>query len=98
MFDSGMRAMRVAGQVIGNPASAQVDPSRTHAIALVAPAMNQTRSWQNQLELPAQIDQVTNIVGARILNNVFSTTDMHVEVSQATPGTPSISGVSPTGS
>ena len=88
VFDSGMKWMRVAGQVIGNPASAQVDPSRTYAIALAAPAMNQSRSWQNQPELPAQVDQVTNIVGARILNGVFSTTDMRVEVSQSTPGTP----------
>lgn len=50
--------------------------------------MNQTRSWQNQPELPAQVDQVTNIVGVRILNGTFSSTDMQVGVRQSSPTPP----------
>lgn len=85
VFDSGMSWMRVAGQGGG-----QLDPSRTYAIAFGGAAMYQSRQWINHPETqPAQVDQYTYIPGARILNGVFSTTDMTVFAQQVSPGTPS---------
>jgi hypothetical protein len=89
VFDSGMKWMRISGQIIGADVSTSVPTGRTYAISIASPASNQTRSWQNQPETnPAIVDQTTNIIGARILNGIFSSHSMRVDFTQSTPGTP----------
>lgn len=89
VFDSGMSWMRVAGQIVNGQGGGQLDPARTYAIAFCGAAMNQSRQWINNPETqPAQVDQYTYIPGARVLNGVFSSTDMTVFVQQSSPGTP----------
>ena len=90
VFDTGMKWMRVAGQLLGADASVALpDASRTYAIAFAAAAMNQTRQWQNSPETnPAIVDQRTNIIGARVSGGVLSSKSMQVDVTQSGPGTP----------
>lgn len=90
VFDTGMKWMRVAGQLLGADASVGLaDASRRYAIAFAAAAMNQTRQWQNWPDInPAVVDQTTNIIGARVLNGVLSSYSMRVDVTQSSPGTP----------
>lgn len=90
VFDTGMKWMRVAGQLLGADASVGLaDPTRTYAVAYAAAAMNQTRQWQNWPETnPAVVDQQTNIIGARVLGGVLSSMSMRVDVTQSSPGTP----------
>jgi len=90
VFDTGMKWMRVASQLIGaDTAVALPDASRTYAIAFAAGAMNQSRQWQNWPETnPAIVDQRTNIIGARVSDGVLSSKSMQVDVTQSGLGTP----------
>lgn len=90
VFDSGMKWMRVSGQLIGGAGGGQLDSTRKYAIAFAGAAMSQSRQWINQPETqPAQVDQYTYIPGARVLNGVFEAADMMVLATQSSPGTPS---------
>lgn len=72
VFDTGMKWMRVAGQIIGGARGGQLDPSRSYAIAFADASVSQSRQWINNPETqPAQVDQYTYIPGARVLNGVF---------------------------
>lgn len=89
IFDTGMKWMRVAGQIIGGAGGGQLDSSRTYAIAFAGAAVSQSRQWINNPETqPAVVDQYTYIPGARVLNGFFSSIDMTVHVSDSSPGTP----------
>ncbi|MCI2243770.1 hypothetical protein L3067_04005 [Xanthomonas sp. PPL568] len=89
VFDSGMRWMRVAGQIVGNTGRGQLDSSRKYAIAFAGACVQQSRQWINQPETtPAQVDQYTYVPGARVVNGVFESADMTVHVVQTSQGAP----------
>ncbi len=89
VFDTGMKWMRVAGQIVNGTGQGQLDPTRSYAIAFAGAAMNQSRQWQNQPETqPAVVDQYTYIPAARILNGYFSSDSMVVHTVNSSPGAP----------
>ncbi|MEN5285741.1 hypothetical protein ABE494_07295 [Stenotrophomonas lactitubi] len=94
VFDSGMKWMRVAGQLIGATNNVPLDPSRTYAIAFGGAGIQQSRQWINQPEVnPAEVDQYTYIPGARIYNGVFQGESMVVHTVISSPGVPSDIGL-----
>lgn len=89
VFDSGMKWMRVAGQIIGGGGMVQLDPSRKYAIAFAGAASQQSRQWQNQPETqPSIVDQYTYVAAARIPNGLFQSDSMMVHAVTSSPGAP----------